>query len=305
MNVVTGAFGYSGKYISRRLLKLGESVITLTGSTGRVNEFGSAVKAFPFRFDDPDAMAKSIAGAHTLYNTYWVRFDRKDETHDRAVRNTIALLRAAKIAGVQRIVHISITNPSLNSSLPYFRGKALLEEEIRKSQISYAIIRPTVIFGLEDILINNVAFLLRNFPAFIVPGDGRYSLQPIYVEDVAQIAVEEGHLSENVTVDAVGPETYQFEQLVRLISKTLGSRARLLNAPPWLALLASRVLGMAFADVVLTRDELKGLMANLLVSTSAPTGQTLFSDWISANVANLGKSYASEISRHYTEARQK
>jgi NADH dehydrogenase len=281
-------------------VNLGESVITLTGNPGRISEFGPAVKALPFRFEDPEAMAASISGAHTLFNTYWVRFDRKGETHDRAVMNTIALIRAAKIARVQRIVHISITNPSLDSSLPYFRGKALLEEEIRKSQISYAIIRPTVIFGVEDILINNVAFLLRKFPAFIVPCDGRYSLQPIYVEDLAKIAVEAGRRSENMAIDAVGPEIYQFEQLVRLIAKALGSRARLLNGPPWLALLTSRLLGFAFSDVMLTRDELTGLMANLLVSDSAPTGETLLSNWILANSTTLGKRYASEIGRHYT-----
>ena len=300
MNVVTGAFGYTGKYITRRLVNSGEKVITLTGSPNRANEFGNKVKAFPFNFESPEAMAESISGAHTLYNTYWVRFDRRDETHDRAVRNTIALIQAAKIAGVKRIVHISITNPSLDSDLPYFRGKALLEEEIRQSQLSYAIVRPTVIFGAEDILINNIAFLLRKLPVFIVPGDGRYSLQPIFVEDVAQIAVEAGRRSENMIIDAVGPETYQFGQLVRLLAETLGSKARLLNGPPWLALLASRVLGLAMADVMLTRDELKGLMSNLLISNSVPTGQTLFSNWILENVTILGKRYASEIGRHYS-----
>jgi NADH dehydrogenase len=302
MNVVTGAFGYSGKYIARRLLNAGETVITLTGNVNRVSEFGAAVKAVPFRFGDPQAMAVSIAGAHTLYNTYWVRFNRRDESHDRAVQNTIALIRAAKIAGVQRIVHISITNPSLESSLPYFRGKALLEEEIRESQISYAIVRPTVIFGTEDILINNVAFLLRKFPAFIIPGDGRYRLQPVYVEDLAQIVVEAGQRSENMTIDAVGPESYQFEELIRLIAKTLGRRTHVLNGPPWLALLTSHLLGIALSDVMLTRDELKGLMANLLVSNATPTGQTRFSSWLSKNAATIGRHYASEIKRHYTDS---
>jgi NADH dehydrogenase len=299
MNVVTGAFGYTGKYIARRLISSGETVITLTGNPARPSEFGPKVKAFPFRFDSPEAMAASLAGSHTLYNTYWVRFDRRDETHDRAVKNTIALIRAAKMAGIQRIVHISITNPAPDSGLPYFRGKARLEDEIRRSQISYAIVRPTVIFGKEDILMNNVAFLLRKFPAFLIPGDGRYKLQPVFAEDVARIAVEAGQRSENMTIDAVGPETFQFRELVQLVAKAVGSRARLLNGPPWLALLAARFLGLALADVTLTRDELKGLMASLLVSDSAPTGQTRFSNWISENAATLGKHYASEVARHY------
>ena len=300
MNVVTGAFGYTGKYIARRLLDAGETVTTLTGNPGRPNEFGPSVKAFPFRFDRPEAMAGSMAGARVLYNTYWVRFDRRDTTHERAAANTIALIRAAEMAGVERIVHVSITNPDANSSLPYFRGKALLEEEIRRSKMGYAIVRPTVIFGVEDILINNIAFLLRRLPVFLLPGNGQYGIQPVAAEDVARIAVEAGGAAENLTIDAVGPETFGFGQLVRLMAKTLGSGARVRNGPPWLALLAARAMGLALGDVMLTRDELDGLMANLLVSHSPPTGHIRFSDWISANAATLGRRYASEIGRHYT-----
>jgi NADH dehydrogenase len=299
MNVVTGAFGYTGKYIARRLLAAGEAVTTLTGNPGRANEFGAAVKACPFRFDEPEAMAASMAGARVLYNTYWVRFDRRDTTHERAVRNTVALIRAAEMAGVERIVHISITNPDANSRLPYFRGKALLEEEIRRSKMSYAIVRPTVIFGVEDILINNIAFLLRRLPVFFVPGDGGYRIQPVAAEDVARMAVEAGGTAENLTVDAVGPETYGFEQLVRLIGDAVGSGARILKGPPWLALMAARALGWALGDVVLTRDEVDGLMANLLVSERPPAGQIRFSEWVRANAATLGRRYASEIGRHY------
>jgi NADH dehydrogenase len=299
MNVVTGAFGYTGKYIARRLLSAGETVATLTGNPGRPNDFGSAVKVLPFRFDDPEATAASMAGARVLYNTYWVRFNRGDASYERAVKNTIALIHAAEMAGVERVVHISITNPSASSSLPYFRGKGALEEEIRRSKMSYAIVRPTVIFGAEDILINNIAFLLRKLPVFILPGNGEYRLQPVFVEDVAGIAVAAGGSSENMTVDAVGPETYGFEELVRLIAKTIGSGPRLLHGAPWLALFAARLLGLALSDVVLTRDEVEGLMANLLVSNSPPTGKTRFSEWIGANAGRLGRRYANEVRRHY------
>jgi NADH dehydrogenase len=304
MNAVTGAFGYTGKYIARRLLQAGETVITLTGSPSRPNEFGPAVKAFPFDFEHPETMAASLAGARVLYNTYWVRFDRGDVTHGRAVKNTMALIRAAQLAGVERIVHISITNPDANSRLPYFRGKALLEEAIRGAKMSHAIVRPTVIFSAEDILINNIAFLLRKLPVFLVPGDGQYRIQPVFVEDAARIAVEAGGRAENTTIDAVGPETFRYEELVRLIAKAIGSKARLMHGPPWMALLGARAMGMALRDVMLTRDELDGLMANLLVSDAAPTGTTRLSDWISANAATLGKRYAHEIGRHYRASRR-
>jgi uncharacterized protein YbjT (DUF2867 family) len=299
MNAVTGAFGYTGKYITRQLLARGERVMTLTGHPCRPNEFGGQVKPVPFRFDDPEAMAQSLAGVRVLYNTYWVRFDRGDATHDRAVANTRALFRAAEIAGVQRVVHISITNPDPESSLPYFRGKALLEEAARSATFSYAIVRPTVVFGAEDILINNIAFLLRKSPVFMIPGTGQYRLQPIYAEDLAGIAVDAAQSSEDMTIDAVGPESFSFEELVRLVAEAVQSRATILHAPPRLALAAAHLLGAVFRDVVLTRDELEGLMSDLLVSSSGPTGSTCLSRWVMENSATLGCRYASELRRHY------
>jgi NADH dehydrogenase len=299
MNAVTGAFGYTGKYIARRLLAMGERVITLTGHPDRPNEFGSSVQAFPFRFDDPEAMASSLAGVRVLYNTYWVRFNRGTTTHEQAVANTRALIRAAQIAGVERVIHISITNPDAASPLPYFRGKALLEEDIRKAGFSYAIVRPTVVFGLEDILINNIAFLLRNLPLFLIPGPGDYRLQPIYVEDLARIAVEAGQSSGDMVIDAVGAENYSFEELVRLLAKAVGSRAAILHAPRGVVLAASGILGAAFRDVVLTRDELEGLMANLLISEVVPRGTTCLSDWVRDHASVLGTRYASELGRHF------
>jgi NADH dehydrogenase len=299
MNAVTGAFGYTGKYIARRLLMLGERVITLTGHPGQANEFGNAVEAFPFRFDNPNAMAESLAGVRVLYNTYWIRFDRGRTTYERAVDNTRALIQAAEIAGVERVVHISITNPDASSPLPYFRGKAVLEEEIRNARFSYAIVRPTVVFGAEDILINNIAFILRKLPLFIIPGTGRYRLQPIYVEDLATIAVEAAHSSGDIVIDAVGPEIFSFEELVHLLAKAVRSRAVIVHARPGLALAAARILGVAFHDVVLTRDELEGLMASVLISRSAPTGSICLSSWLTDNAGALGTRYASELNRHY------
>src|SRR5690348_4455051 len=239
MNAVTGAFGYTGKYIARRLLELNEPVITLTGHPGSPNEFGSAVRAFPFRFDDPEAMAEFLAGVQVLYNTYWIRFDRGSATHEHAIANTRALIRAAEIAGVPRVVHISITNPDLHSPLPYFRGKALLEQDIQEAPFSHAIVRPTVVFGREDILINNIAYLLRKAPLFIIPGKGEYRLQPVYVEDLARIAVDAGRASRDLVIDAVGPEVFSFEELVRLIARTVGSRAVLLHGSPRVTLMAA------------------------------------------------------------------
>ena len=178
---VTGAFSYSGKYITERLLARGEEVITLTGHPDRPDPFNGKVKAFPLDFNAEQTLAASLDGVDVLVNTYWVRFDRAGNTQPQAVDNTSKLIGAARAAGVKRIIHISITNPSASSPLPYFWGKAANEKTVIESGMSYAILRPTVLFGKEDILINNIAYLLRRFPVFLIPGDGDYRMQPVNV----------------------------------------------------------------------------------------------------------------------------
>jgi len=299
LNVVTGAFGYTGKYITRRLLSMQKKVRTLTGHPDRLNPFGPRVRVFPFSFDNPKELVLSLHGATTLYNTYWVRFSHGQVTFEKAVENTKTLIKAAEEAGVRRIVHVSITNASEDSSLPYFRGKGLLEKAIIRSKLSYAIIRPTVIFGTEDILINNIAWLLRRSPVFVIPGSGDYLIQPVFVEDMAEIAVSAGEQNANMVIDAVGPEVYTFEQMVRLIAHKVRSRAKIIHLGPGMALFLSRLVGYLVRDVLLTKEEIEGLMSNLLVSEGPPTGRARMSEWLEQNSNVVGTRYASELARHY------
>ena len=296
---VTGAFSYSGKYIARRLLERGEEIITLTGHPNRPDPFEGKVKAYPLNFSNETELAASLGGVHTLYNTYWVRFDRGENTQPRAVENTRKLVKAAVKAGVERIVHISITNPSSDSHLPYFWGKAANEQAVIESGLSHAILRPTVLFGAEDILINNIAWLLRRFPFFAIPGDGSYRLQPVFVDDLAKLAVDVGYTQDNVVWDAVGPDIFNFEELVRLIGKTLGLNRNLLHVPPKLALAAAQFLSTFLGDVLLTPEEVDGLMAGLLVSKEPPRCNTRLADWLEENKKSVGVSYASELKKHY------
>jgi len=298
-DVVTGAFGYTGRYIARLLLSKGRRVRTLTGYTKRPNPFGDKVEVARFNFDRPEELVKNLEGAATLINTYWVRFDHGNITYDKAVANTRILIDAAVRARVRRFVHVSITNPSEHSPTPYFRGKAALEKALIESGLSYAIIRPTVIFGPEDILINNIAWLLRKFPLFAIPGSGEYGLQPIFVEDMAALVVELASDWRDQIVDAVGPEIYTFDELVRLVAKTVGSKSWIFHVPPRIAFLLSRMIGWMVGDVVLTHDEVVGLMANLLISDKPPTGSTRLSEWLEQNRSNIGTSYASELARHF------
>jgi NADH dehydrogenase len=298
-DVVTGAFGYTGKYIARRLLAMGRGVKTLTGHPDRAAASNGHIEAAPLQFERPKKLVENLRGCSTFYNTYWVRFPYGEITYEKAVENSRILVHAAREAGVRRIVHLSITNPAPGSTLGYFRGKAAVERLIIDSGLAYAILRPTVIFGVEDVLINNIAWLLRHCPVFAIPGSGEYRLQPVYVVDLAEMAVAAGREAGNLVMDAVGPETYAFQELVQLIASNVGSRAKIVHLHPSVALFLSRLVGRAVHDVVLTQEEVEGLMAGLLVSKNEPAGRTRLSDWVIRHAHLLGKHYASELNRHF------
>jgi uncharacterized protein YbjT (DUF2867 family) len=294
LDVVTGAFSYTGSFIARRLLDEGAGVRTLTRSDDPSSPLYRKVETAPLQFADRSALVESLRGARCLYNTYWVRFERDGTTFERAVRNSALLFATAAEAGVERIVHVSVTNPSLDSPLPYFRGKALVERELAASGVDHAIVRPTLVFGPRDILVNNIAWILRRFPVFVVPGDGTCRVQPVSAEDVAEIAV-----TATGTVDAAGPETYTFDELVRLVAAAVGHRRALVHVPPGLALAVGALVGAARRDVVLTAEEVAGLQASLLVSAEPPHGRDSFREWLERNGATLGRRYVSELARNF------
>ena len=299
MEVVTGAFGYIGKYIAKGLLERGKEVRTVTTHPDKPNPFGPSVKAFPYNFEAPDRLAETLRGADTLYNTYWIRFPYDGQTYESALENTRTLFRCAKEAGVKRIIHIGVTRATVASPLPYYSGKAVQEQILKDCGVPFAIVRPTLVFGKEDILVNNIAWLIRKSPAFPIFGPGDYRVQPVFVENLAGIAIRHSEGAANITVDAIGPETFTFLEMVRLIAQALGRRTWFVRVPPALGILAGRVIGLFMNDVLLTSNELKGLMDEMLTSEQPPNGQMRFSTWLEENKTTVGRSYSSEVARHF------
>jgi uncharacterized protein YbjT (DUF2867 family) len=299
LSVVTGAYSFTGRYIARRLLDRGERVRTLTGHPDRDHPFGDSVPAFPYSFDDPGALAAALEGAETFYNTYWIRFEHGEATFDQALERTERLLSAARRAGVARVVHISTVHADPASPFPYFRAKGEAEVLIRESGLSSAILRPTVLFGAESVFFNNIAWALRTFPMFAVPGSGRYQVQPVYVDDVAELAIAHGRGEQGVEVTAAGAEIFAFDELLKLLAKRTGGHSRLLHVRPERALQMTKVIEGMVNDILLTRDEVDGLIRGLLVSEEPATGRTSFREWLERHGDELGASYFSELARHY------
>jgi uncharacterized protein YbjT (DUF2867 family) len=298
LDVVTGAFSYSGSAIARLLCRNGRRVRTLTGHPQRAGA-DTEIEVRRLDFSDPSGLVESLGEATTLYNTYWVRFAHGTTDHRVAVENSRTLFESARRAGIRRIVHVSILHPSLNSPYPYFRGKALVERALAETGISYAVLRPSVLFDDRGVLINNIAWLLRRLPVFGVGGDGRYRVRPIHVDDLASLALEAADWAEDRTIDAVGPERPSFLDLVRQIHAAVGSRAVIVKVPAPLLLVMSKMLGALLHDVLLTRDEYQSMAEGLADSDAPATGKVLLSTWLAEHGESLGVRYANELNLHF------
>ncbi len=297
-DVVTGAFGYSGAAIARELQAAGRRVRTLTGHPDRAPA-GTAIEVRPLQFTDQARLAESLRGARTLFNTYWVRFAHGQVSHEQAVAQSRVLLAAAAEAGVRRVVHVSITHPDADSPYPYFRGKAAVEQALADLGLSHAVLRPSILFGGDGVLINNIAWLLRRMPVFAVGGTGEYQVRPIHVDDLARLAVRAADSGQTEVIDAVGPDRPAFIELVRFLRDAVGSRSRVVRVPGTVIPPAARLLGLALRDTLLTAEEYQA-MADGLADTEGPaTGETSLLQWIADHKGTLGRSYANELTRHF------
>ena len=300
---VTGSFGFTGRALTERLLAAGHGVVTLTRRSGEGDALAERITVRRFDTDRREELAAALAGVETLFNTYWLRFPRGSATFEGAVARSAVLLAAAREAGVRRVVHVSVVNAASDAETPYVCAKAALEGIVRSSGLEWVIVRPTLTYGPNDILINNLAWALRRFPIYGLPGLGRYTVQPVHVDDVARICVEAAAGPSGVVLDAAGPETMPYRELVERVRAAVGSRSLVLPMPGAVVLATARVLGLLVRDVVLTRDEIRELTSSLLTSQRPPLGTIRITDWVREHADSLGRRWSSELSRNYRDIR--
>ncbi len=294
--VITGAFSYTGSAVARQLVERGWTVHTLTN---RARPPGTEhITTAPFRFEESH-LRKELADADAFINTYWIRLPWKGQTFETAVERSKMLFQVAKEVNVPRVVHVSVSNAADGRNLGYYRGKADVEEALRESGLSYGIVRPTLIVGPSDVLTNNIAWFLRHFPFFPIPGGGDYRLQPVTLEDTARIILDAVEKSTNVEMDAAGKAVMTFREYVRLLARACGVRRPVFGAPAWIAFAALRVMDFILGDITLTKEELLGLEQELLLSHESPRGGESVEEWLMANGESLGKDYINDIHRHF------
>ena len=298
LHVVTGAFGYTGRWIAHQLLDEGKRVRTLTNAVGRDDPFGGRVEVHPLDFQNRQALVESLRGADVLYNTYWVRYNHhsKQFDHEIATDNCRLIFEAAIEAGVRRVVFFSVAHPEQAPKWSYFRGKVIAEKTLRDCGISHAIVRPTVLFGGgRNVLVNNISWMLRYIPVFGLFGWGNYSIQPVHVRDVARIAIELGARNDDVTRDVAGPETFTYKDFIKLIARSMGVRRLLVPMPAIVAWMAGKVMGLFLKDMIITRAEIRGLMQGLVASEEEPLGEISCSAWVAEKGTELGRHYHNDL----------
>ncbi len=274
--VITGAFSFTGAAVARELSLRGWTIHTLTN---RIRPPGAEhITTAPLRFD-PTHIKHELAGADAFVNTYWVRLP----------------VDAASQAGVGRFVHVSVSNAKDNSNLGYYRGKAEVEAAVQCSNLSHAIVCPTLIVGPTDVLTNNIAWFLRRFPIFPMPAGGQYRLQPLTLADAGRIVADQVESSEIARVDAAGPQVMTFGDYVRTVAKACGVTRPLVGVPGPLALAALGFVQWILKDIVLTREELLGLEQEALLSRDAARGKESVGDWLMSNGQTLGRRYANDL----------
>jgi uncharacterized protein YbjT (DUF2867 family) len=302
LDALTGAFGFTGRAIAERLLAEGRDVVTLTRRSGVDDPLRDRLRVEPFDVRQPERLAAALEGVDTLYNTHWIRFPRGAMTYERATADSATLVAAARAAGVRRIVHVSVVNAAADAPTPYVRAKAALEAMVRSSGLEWVIVRPTLTYGSNDILINNLAWALRRLPIYGMPGRGRYTVQPVHVDDVARICVEASVADAGLTLDAAGPEIVAYRDLVAMVRSAVGSHSLVVPMPQAAVIASAKLLGALVRDVVLTSDEVLELTSSFLTSSEPPRGTTRISAWLSANAATLGRHWSSELARNYRVA---
>jgi uncharacterized protein YbjT (DUF2867 family) len=246
---LTGNTGFVGKHVARALLAHGFLVRCLVrpGSEHDLKGFAS-IDRVPGDVMAPEGLAPSVEGCAAIVHLVGIIREQPsrgvtfERLHAQATRN---VLEVASKAGVPRYVQMSALGARAGARARYHRTKWEAEEAVRASGLDWTIFRPSIIFGRGDAFVSVLGRLISRLPAVPVLGDGRYRLQPIPVEQVAQGFARALGMPATVrqTYEVAGPAPYAFVDLLDEIARALGrARARKIHVPLGPVRLATRLL---------------------------------------------------------------
>ena len=260
--LVAGATGYLGRRLVSRLVARGLTVRALVrGGAARAAallELAGAEIA-EGHLGDPDSLERALGGCRTVVHLIGILRERGLQSFEAVhVGGTTALVQAARASWCERILYVSALGARLDSFSAYARTKAEAEELVRRSGLSWLVLRPSIVLAREGEFYGILRRLV-SFPIVPVLGPGTSLLQPIVADDLAAIEVQAMFRPAvwNRAYDVAGPRAYPFVELVRATARGLGRPAFLVHVPLVLARPAAALAAWALTDPPITPGELR------------------------------------------------
>lgn len=278
--VVLGGTGFIGRAYAWRCAAHGLSQQLTIATRSAVH--GAELRPLPCvalvecDVNDPKGLSGVIAGADVVVNLVGILHGRDADFQRMHIDLPLSIGELSRLHGVGHIVHLSALGAAGDAPSMYLRSKAAGEAALQRSGVPLSVIRPSVVFGAEDRLINLFACLQAIFPVIPLAGaDAR--LQPVWVRDVAQAIwtlVQQGPASAGV-YEAVGPHVLTLRELVRCAGRLSGHTRPIWPLPAALGWLQACVLELLPGRTLMSRDNLRSLQVDAVASSRFPTLQAL------------------------------
>lgn len=261
---VTGASGFVGRNLLAALAGSGHDIRALVHTRRPDSAAGERLEYVPADVHDLPSLRKALAGVEVVYHLVGIIVETKKLTFERTVaEGTRNVVRAARDCGVKKIIYVSALGTSATSETKYFQTKWLAEEAIRTSGLDHVILRPSLIYGPGDQSLSRLHRLLKYSPLMPIVGDGRYRLQPIFIDDLVQVLVpaltETG--ASGRTIEMGGPEAFEFRQMTGIMKKVFNYRRLNIYIPFSLVRAVARVMETFLKPAPVTVDQLMMLRA--------------------------------------------
>ncbi len=262
MILITGATGYIGRHLVARLVQQGERPRCLVRDLKRAGQIlpGAKVDLVQGDTTQPGTLRLVMQGVDTVIHTAFITAERKQSAGNHYdttnVEGTANVVKAAKSAGVSRIIAVSGLGTKPDKPGSYMQGRYLAEQMIKESGMTWTIIQPSVLFGKDAPFIKGLTDLIRTSPVVPLIGGGKIMFQPIYVEDVVSVIVEvlnEPERTANKTFTIGGPEYYSFTGIVTMLTHAMHKKRIMAPAPRQLVGIGAAVMEAVLPKPPLTK----------------------------------------------------
>lgn len=257
---VLGAGGFIGTYLALNLIQMGYrlSLLSHRKDPDFISPRGQ-IETHQGSIEDEKSLVNCFRACEMVYHLVGIIAETKTKTFQKTVADgTAKVVSAAKKTGVNKLFYLSALGAAENAETRYHQSKWQAEQHVTNSGLDYVIFRPSIVYGVEDKFINMIARMIRRSPLVPIIGDGKYKLQPVYVEELCAVMAMASKKESACgrIFDIGGPEQLTYLEIVDIIKRTLNLKRGTVHIPLALARMAAYILERILKPAPLTRDQL-------------------------------------------------